>query len=105
MRRASSSWTARWSGLCRGGNWRRRSRSEWAMARIVLDDRGRKQRIPPPAASYGMARIDSRQALLERARAELAGVHSGLWSRTGGALVLGIVLGLLLYNEALSALG
>ena len=75
------------------------------MARVVLDDRGKKQRIPPPAASYGMTHLDPRQALLEAARAELAGVSAGLWPRTLGAVVLGMILGLFLYNQALSALG
>lgn len=75
------------------------------MARVVLDDRGRRQRIPPPDKAYGIARLDRRTALLEAARAELAGVSAGLWPRTLGALALGLVMGLFLYRQALHALG
>lgn len=73
--------------------------------RIVLDNRNKQVAAPPPSPEYGLVKFDERRDLLERARAAIHHVPSGIAARLAGSFVTGVFVGGFVYRQGMVYLG
>ena len=70
------------------------------IARRYIDHRGREMRVPPPDATSGAGLESGRDAMLQRARAALHGVPSGIFKRLAQATLAGCAVAGVIYFRA-----